>query len=703
MTPARPPQSASPRMAAPDASNPGGPARRTPFRNVRSAVVLWLAALVWWVLLLAHAAQQIDLAPLRALDRYLYDARLALFSPDQQDPRIVIIDIDERALAAHGRWPWRRGLLAELLESTFQDYGALVVGLDLILAEADKSSGLPTLERLAAGPLQGNTAFAQQLAALRPSLDEDGHLAQVLQRHPVVLGFYFSDGDGSAQTATLPPPSLAASSPGLKDLPDWQGHGGNLDRLQSAAGQAGFLNAVADEDGITRRSLLLARQGSAVFASLPLALAQTLLNAPKLQSVESPAGNLLGLRLQTPRGPLQLNTDDSAGALIPYRAAEGDYAHFSAADLLDKKLPRQALHGRVVLLGSSAPGLLDQRATPLHPSYPGVGVHASMLTGILDGTLAHTPSNTAWIELGLLLLTGLPLMVLAPHLSTWRNAGLLLSLLIGLLSLNLWAWRGLHEAWPLASPLALLAGMAGLLLLIANVGARSARRQLTRLFGHYLPPTLVEEMSHRPDHYSMASRSAVLSVMFADVKGFTGISEHLNPTALAELMNEYFTAMAGIIGQHRGTLDKFMGDAVMAFWGAPLADELHARHAVEAALAMHASMTELNRRFAARGWPTLRISIGINTGPMVVGDLGSRQRRAYTVLGDSVNLAARLQSLCAERGAEILIGEATQAAMAASTADLPPICSSVSLGQQAVRGRAASVEVFELKPAQFRN
>ncbi|WP_197047184.1 CHASE2 domain-containing protein [Paucibacter sp. KBW04] len=682
-------------------SSSGKPAPSQASASTRALAWLrWLGGSVLLILLLAHATRYLELAPVQALDRYLYDARLALLAPTEPDPRIVIVDIDERALAEHGRWPWRRGLIAELIETSFKDQGALLLGMDLILAEADESSGLLALERLEAGPLRANAAFADQLALLRPKLDEDGRLAQVMQAHPVVLGFYFSDGRNSARSAALPAPAMTASSPALQALPGWEGHGGNLARLQAAAGQAGFLNAVADEDGITRRSLLLARQDGGIYASLPLVLAQTLLGTsgmqPPMQAVYAEDGHWLGLQLNTARGPLRLHTDDEGAALIPFRARSGDYAHYSAADVLAGRLAPNALRGRVVLLGSSAPGLLDQRATPLQPSYAGVAVHASMLSGILDGRLAHTPSHAPLLEVALLLLIGLPLLLASPRMSFAQSSGLLAGLLLALLALNLWAWQGWHEAWPLASPLCLIAGMATLQLVIANFGARGARRQLTRLFGHYLPPALVEEMSRSPERYTMASRSAQLTVIFVDVKGFTGLSEHLNPTELAELMNEYFSAMAGIIGRHRGTLDKFMGDAVMAFWGAPLADAHHARHAVEAALAMHERLGELNRRFAARGWPQLAISIGINSGNMVVGDLGSRQRRAYTVLGDAVNLAARLQALCAERGADILIGASTQAAIAKESSAWPLSRPCTSLGEVHVRGREAPVEVFQL-------
>jgi len=628
----------------------------------KSSFARWLAGGLLLVLLAAHATHWLTLAPVSVVERQFYDLRLALFAPRTPDPRIVIVDIDEKALAEHGRWPWPRGLLADLLARSF-DQGALIAGIDLVLAEPDHSSGLAALERLAAGPLRGDGALAAQLPGLRATLDDDGRLAAVLQAHPVVLGFYFSES--AVRSAALPAPLTSAGQPGLpslSNLPNWPGYAGNLPRLQAAAGQAGFLNALADADGVTRRSLLLARHGDAVYASLPLVLATTL------------------------QGQRALPPTHAGTVGVPFRTAAGAYRRVSAADVLAGRVAADSLRGRIVLIGSTAPGLLDQLATPLATLDAGVAVNASVLTGLLDGTLTHTPGDAAAIELLHLLAVGALVLLVLPRLSA-RNGLLLTGALAGAaLGLNAWAWVQWQQAWPIAGPLLALGGLGGLHVGMAYRGERSARRQITALFGQYVPPAVVAAMSRDPLHHSMASRSAELTVLFADVRGFTGIAESLAPTALAELMSAYFSAMTAVIGAHGGTVDKFIGDAVMAFWGAPLPDAAHARHAVQAALAMQARLVSLNAEFSARGWPELAVTTGINTGPMVVGDLGSHERRTYTVLGDAVNLAARLQTLCSEMGAAVLMGPLTQAQAA-----LP----SVARGAVQMRGRSGVVEVFE--------
>jgi adenylate cyclase len=663
--------------------------RRLPLRHG----LRWLIGLALLAALLGHATRHWQIPMLTQLERQLYDARLRLFAPTQTDARIVIVDIDERALARYGRWPWKRSLLAELIEKTFSPHGALLVGVDMILAEPDDSSGLSTLDALAEGALHDDRGFIEQLQTLRPGLDHDTRLAQTLKQHAVVLGYHWSNADNAARSGALPPPSIAPQALGahLADLPAWRGYGANLAQLQDAAAQAGFLNAVSDADGVTRRMPLLSTHAGQAYAALPLVLAQTLMGnaaiTPALAPLAGAKPPLIGLNLQTPRGALLVPTDAQTAVLVPYRADAGQYLRYSAADVLSGRLAPDALRGRVVLLGTSAPGLMDQRATPLGEAYPGVAVHASVLSGLMDGTLASVPGYTPALESALLAVIGIGLLLVLPC-TGWLGASLVGALLLAaLLGANFAAWTGARQAWPLATSLVLLAALLGLHLLFAYFGERGAKRRLSALFGHYVPPELVEQMSRQPGQYSMDGRSAELSVLFADVRGFTGIAERLGPTELAALMHDFFTCMTEVVRAHRGTLDKYMGDALMAFWGAPVDDAEHALHAVQAALAMQRALRELNRRFAAAGRPQLAIHIGINSGPMVVGDMGSRHRRAYTVLGDNVNLAARMQQLGAEWGVEVLITEATRQRVGALH------CS--ALGSVQVRGRAAEVQVYQ--------
>jgi adenylate cyclase len=429
-------------------------------------------------------------------------------------------------------------------------------------------------------------------------------------------------------------------------------------------------------------------------AALSLAMAQVLLGHPELQLrfAEAPPGRsgggpLVALELASARGPLRVPVDQQAAVLLPFRASAGRFAYHSAADVLAGRLPADSLRGRVVLLGTSAAGLLDQRVTPVSEAFPGVEVHANLLAGLLDGALVQSPAYAPALEAGLLLLVGLALLLALPRVSPAWAVVLTGLILLLVTSVHLAAWAVGRLALPMAASLVLPVGLLALQLFFGSFLEQRAKQRLAELFGQYVPPELVDEMSRDPEHYSMAGRSAELTVLFADVRGFTTLAEQMPPDELAHLMNDYLSAMTDVIRQHRGTLDKYIGDAIVAFWGAPLADPEHARHAVAAGLAMQVALAGVNQRFAARGWPALRIGIGINTGTMVVGDMGSRHRRAYTVLGDAVNLASRLQGLSAQYGAGVIIGQATRQAIGDWRCR--------QLDYLAVRGRTAPLAIYE--------
>lgn len=646
--------------------------------------------------LLAHSLRCFEIGALHRLDAALYDARVRWFAQAPIDTGIVIVDIDERSLAELGRWPWSRARLADLVERIFSDYGALLLGLDVILAEADESSGLPVLEALARGPLRQNAAFRSAVEDLRPALDNDGRLAEVLRRHPVVLGFHLSTGAVATTSGALPPalPIGAAELAQATGLTDWPGYGANLPLLQQAAAGGGFLGAPVDPDGVVRRGWLLARHVGQVHGALPLVMAQLLLGGPALRlhfaerlSWQSTSPSLVAIELSSTRGSRLIEVDRQGAVLLPFRRVAGGFRYHSAADVAAARLPADALRGRIVLLGSSAAGLLDQRVTPVNEALPGVEVHANLLAGLLAGKLPHAPPWATLLEAAVLSLLALILLPLLPRLSPPAAVGLTLLLFLLLTVLILLAWATAGLVLPAAASLCLLTLLLALHLYFGSFVESRARRRLAALFGQYVPPELVDEMSRDPERYDMRGRNAELTVLFADIRGFTTIAEQMPAAELAAMMNDYLSAMTDVIRAHRGTLDKYVGDAIVAFWGAPVADPLHARHAVAAALAMQAALPALNQLLAVRGWPPLRIGIGINSGTMVVGDMGSRHRRAYTVLGDAVNLAARLQGLSTHYDAGVIVGEATRQELG----DWP--CR--ELDRVAVRGRAAQVTIHE--------
>lgn len=347
------------------------------------------------------------------------------------------------------------------------------------------------------------------------------------------------------------------------------------------------------------------------------------------------------------------------------------------------------LQDKMVLVGTTVPSLADLRATPAAPIFPGVEVHASLLSGLLDGHIPWQPEWALAYELALLTLTAALLGLALPRLRAIGAVSLTLGIAAAHVALNF----GLYGAYGWVLPL------ASLLLLTALVFAATTswgyivegrqRRFITKLFGAYVPPELVSQMARDPRPYDMRAENRVLTVMFCDVRGFTGVSETLEPQALRELINLFFSRMTAIIRAHRGTLDKYIGDCIMAFWGAPLDDPHHARNAVWAAVSMAQAMEDLNREFERRGLPPIGLGIGLNTGLVCVGDMGSDIRRSYTVMGDAVNLASRIEGLTRQYDVSVLVGEATREAAGAVSG-----LRWREVDRVRVKGREASVTVF---------
>ena len=320
-------------------------------------------------------------------------------------------------------------------------------------------------------------------------------------------------------------------------------------------------------------------------------------------------------------------------------------------------------------------------------TYPGVEIHANLIAGMLDGTIKARPAYVLGAEVTMLAFGGILLAFVLPFLSPLRATLVTVAALVAYSVVNVAMWQTAHLVLPLASSLLVVLAMFGLNMSYGYFVESRSKRQFTELFGQYVPPELVDQMARDPGRYSMEGKSEVLSVLFSDIRGFTSIAEGLNPRELSQLLNEYLTAMSNVISEHRGTLDKYIGDAIMAFWGAPVAEPDHATQAVKAAMAMQEQLEPLNATFKARGWPELAIGVGINTGPMRVGDMGSKRRKAYTVLGDAVNLASRLEGLTKHYGTAIIVGEATRKAVSGIVFR--------ELDRVRVKGKDEPVAIFE--------
>ncbi|MGH8671365.1 MAG: CHASE2 domain-containing protein [Burkholderiales bacterium] len=655
-------------------------------------IALGLAVLL---VFLAHAAK-LDFTLINRFENLSYDARLLLTMPHSKDNRVVIVDIDEKSLAEEGRWPWGRDRLALMMNQLFDRYRVALVAFDVVFAEPDVSSGINVLQNLAQQELQHDATYRAVLEQIRPRLDHDAQFAKVLEGRPVVLGYYFnpvSDAVEARQSGMLPNPTLPAGAFAGRTIPfvGGNGYGANLAEFQRAAKRAGHFVPFLDDDGITRRVPMLMEYKGAYYESLSLAIMRTLLGISNVEPI-FPTGRTFGytglewLKL----GNLYIPVDERVNALVPYRGKKGSFKYISATDVIHGRASVADLKDAVALVGTSAPGLQDLRAAPMEASYPGVEIHANLVAGMLDRSIKQKPAYVRGAEIVTLLVLGLVLSIVLPMLSPLKAALASAVASVLVLGINLLAWSSGNLVLPLASSIMLVVILFVLSMSYGYFIEARGKRQLAGVFGQYVPPELVEKMGENPQKFTqelMEGQRREMTVLFSDVRNFTSMSEGLTPKQLSQMLNEYLTVMTNVIQKHNGTIDKYIGDAIMAFWGAPLEDPQHARHALLAAMEMQAALVDLRIKFKEKGWPEIKTGAGVNSGEINVGNMGSEFRMAYTVLGDPVNLASRLEGLTKQYGVTIMVGEATKKAI--------PDMVFRELDRVRVKGKEEPVAIFE--------
>lgn len=631
---------------------------------------------------LGHATNVLNISFAQTLDNLIYDTKLRATMPQTLDPRIVIVDVDEKSLADIGRWPWSRNKLAALTDELFENQKIALLGFDLVFAETDASSGLQQLKQLAENELSSDAAFQSSFKTLAPSLDFDTQFAYALKQRNVVLSYYFTSDRQGRTNGVLPKPVITQKN--LDDIPFratlWDGYGSNIEKISAAAPQAGFFNAIADSDGVVRSAPLVASYNGDYYESFALALYRATLASPLVmpaytstsaststsRSIESIklVDQISGARTKT------IKVDDRAAVLVPYRGlggvTGGSFQYVSATDVLNKRIGFEALKGKIILVGSSAPGLLDLRVTPVGQTYPGVETHANLLSSMLDERSMVVPDYALGAEVAYLLLVGLSLAFVLPALTAMRALMFSLATLLVPAALNIYLFVAHGLVFSMAT-LILLSLFAYMLNMSYGYFVESkSKRELTKLFGSYVPPLLVDEMLLEPSDHTMKALNRELTVMFCDLRGFTQMAENLEPAQLQHMLNDVFGRLTQLIVDRRGTVDKYMGDCVMAFWGAPISMTNHAELAVLTAQDITQTIKLINQEHLAVGLPVIKLGIGINTGQMCVGDMGSFMRRSYTVVGDAVNIASRLESLTKNYDVSILVGPETKASTQAS-------------------------------------
>jgi adenylate cyclase len=661
--------------------------------------------LVPLVFALLHAMGVLHIGVLQRLDDIIYDARLRATMPRTLDDRIVIVDIDEKSLTEVGHWPWGRNRLAALMDELFDRQKVAVVGFDVVFAEADESSGLPRLRQLAQGELKEAAGFVNKLDQMQSSLDYDALFAKSLAHRPVVLGYYFTGVDEAK--GALPAPVMRKTD--LKGRPikflQWGGYGSNIDLLAKAAPMAGNFNPVVDGDGVLRSIPLVVDYKGQYYEALSLAMYRLLIGLPSVapgfvqdtKFFSSKGYDALeSIQLRKGEGHFSIPVDNRVSSLIPFRGPGGvkggSFRYVSAADVLAQRLKPDELKDKIILVGTTAQGLLDLRVTPVGETYPGVEAHANVISGLLDGKVLYRPDYAMGYDVFILLLAGLALAIGLPLLSATRAVVLSVSVIAVVFALNIYLYSAAGLVLPLAAAIVMCITAFALNMSYGYFVESRGKRNLAALFGTYVPPELVDEMVKDPAAYSMQAANKELTVMFCDMRGFTKMSEKMEPTQLQELLNAVFNRLTDIISRNRGTIDKYMGDCVMAFWGAPVDLPNHAHLAVGSAMEMASAVRKINEEHRAKGIPEIGIGIGLNTGTMCVGDMGSENRRAYTVIGDAVNLGSRLEGLSKAYGVDIVVSE--------STRKLAPDFAWQELDKVRVKGKEQAVAIFwPLAPA----
>lgn len=541
------------------------------------------------------------------------------------------------------------------------------VGLDVVFAEPTDLSiveGLPD-----AWPGLEAEDWAQLKLDLLKQSDADSRLAEAIRRNGrVVLGYFFDFSTNAlpslTDTALITRYNILRPSPegtGERLIQEAGIPRTSIPMLAEVAAANAYFNVVPDPgDGTMRRAPMAFRLEEGFAVPLSLSLLQTAVRSPlKLSIAEFGAESVDVGRLATipvaENGSLQVNFLGPALTI----------AHFSAVDVLEGRVGAEQLQGTIILIGVTATGAGDVRVTPIDPVYPGVEIHATVIDNVLSGAFLSQPKWLVLVEVGAIAALALILGIALSYTSPLGGALLGATLTAGYLAASQWAF--LNHGYTLSVIYPVLAATACYMAVTIGryMAERSEKQHIRAAFGSYISPEMVAILAENPEKLTLGGEKRMLSILFSDIRGFTTISEGLDPQALTVLINRYLTPMTNEVMARKGTIDKYIGDAVMAFWNAPLDDDEHELHACEAAIAMFERLEPLNEKLdeeakaEGRTHSWLRIGVGINTGEAVVGNFGSDTRFDYSLLGDSVNLAARCESITKQYGIQIILTEST--------------------------------------------
>jgi adenylate cyclase len=628
-------------------------------------------------IILAAALYLAGFSFLDLMELKTHDLRLKARTPPPPSPAVALAVIDEKSLERIGRWPWPRNRIARLVQK-LEEAGAAVIGLSISFVEPENAAGSALVEALesemvAAGLSPARAAAVVHSSRNRASGDRALSAAIASVTAPVVLGhFYHMEANASATKHTgveagkVPPEEGRASrvsmirytgrEPSPVPAPVALSREGNLPPLSAATPWAGHINMDADADGIVRWLPLVIRWGEDLHPALALECARLFLDTGSTVVEAAPYG-ISAIRT----GKHDIPTDHAGRLLLSYLGRKETFPYYAVSDILEGNLPPAALKGKIVLVGATAMGTYNAVNTPYDTggAYPGLEVHATVISNILERQYLVHPGWTRFFDLAMVTLLALLAGWIASRLGAlpgFLAAGGLAAAHI-LLATLLFREGGIRVS--VVYPLVALVTSGALVTVHRLATEEREKRKVRSAFSRYAPPAVVSEMIRDPGKLQLGGQERRLTVLFSDIAGFTTFSERLPPGKMVSLLSEYFDAMTEKVFDSRGMLKEYVGDELMAIFGAPLPDDHHAQAACAAALAMQQRLAQMRRSWRAEGLPPLTARTGVNTGSMLVGNLGSSYRFSYGVLGDAVNLGSRLESLNKLYGTRILIGEAT--------------------------------------------
>ena len=612
---------------------------------------------------------------LESFDNKIRDLYFVLHGQKEPSSKVVIVDIDEKSLRELGQWPWERDKIATILQK-ITNKGALAIGLDIVFAEEDKTS-LAYINRV------------YNLHLKNPK-DNDAVLAQSVASTPTILGYFF-DLEGNIESnddgfgVDVPAMFIEINKPADSHyIIEAQSIVRNIEKIQDAAYSSGFFNNIPDSDGIIRSVPLLMQYNETLYPSLSLELIRAVYGANKVHIVYD-ANGVAFVRLLD----VNIPTDRFGRLFVNYRGSDHKFKYISASDIYYDRVDAKELQNKIVLMGTSAAGIMDLRATPYDNSYPGVEVHATIIDNILEEDFISRPSNIESVELLALLLTFVVFYFLFIFLDAFF---LFFALVVGFILVYAVTDYLLFDKHVLLNLIyfyiALLAAFVSASL-ISFFFVSKQKDRIKKKFESKVSKAVVEEILKSDDNV-LQGKEKEITILFSDVRSFTSISESLGSAQkLIALLNAYMTPMVEIIIKYHGTIDKFIGDAIMAYWNAPVDIANHKTMAVESAIQQIQSLEKLNKKLLEKFGLTIDIGIGINTGIATVGEMGSQGRSDFTVIGDSVNLASRLEGLNKMYGTHIIISEFTKEG-------LDPSIVVRDLDFVQVKGKENAVEIFEV-------